>query len=382
MNLNDYFDPVSIAPLPNGLDRKDTVAGKLQTGFDGNKKLPKNSLVIFGVNESRNSNNPGAASATDNIRKYLYSLSGSVIKHPLIELGNLKQTASPANTYIALADLARYFVEQGATCIVLGGTQELTWPLYQGIVEKSRPVNVTIVDQTIDLGHCSGDFSSNCFVEKFIQQPADQLYNLCLLGFQGYLTSSVSINTLQKAGAELIRLGAVRSAMEEVEPTIRDSTIVSIDMGCVRQGDSPGATNPSPNGFYAEELCQLARYAGKSHRMKAIGFFDYNTQNDLVGQTAHLAAQAAWYFIEGFNSSQRNLNISNPQYLKKFYVKSPLPNVEMVFFNNTLDETWWMEYPESENSTINPKVIACSYNDYLAASKGEIPERWIRHSKK
>jgi hypothetical protein len=54
----------------------------------------------------------------------------------------------------------------------------------------------------------------------------------------------------------------------------------------------------------------------------------------------------------------------------------------MVFLNNTLDETWWMEYPESENSTINPKVIACSYNDYLAASKGEIPERWIRHSKK
>lgn len=95
MNLNDYFDPTSVAPLTNGLDRKDAVAGKLQTGFDGNKKLPKNSLVIFGVNESRNSNNPGAASAADNIRKYLYSLSGSVIKHPLIELGNLKQTASP-----------------------------------------------------------------------------------------------------------------------------------------------------------------------------------------------------------------------------------------------------------------------------------------------
>ena len=117
----------------------------------------------------------------------------------LIELGNLEADASPANTYIALTDLARYFVEQSATCIVLGGTQELTWPLYQGIVEKSRPVNVTIIDQTIDLDHCSGDFSSNCFVEKFIQQPADQLYNLCLLGFQGYLTSSVSINIAKGA---------------------------------------------------------------------------------------------------------------------------------------------------------------------------------------
>jgi len=117
MNLNDYFDPTSVAPLPNGLDRKDSVAGKLQMGFDRNKNIPKNTLVIFGVNESRNSNNPGAANAADNIRKYLYSLSGSVIKHPLIELGNLKQTTSPANTYIAFTDVARYFVEQGATCI-------------------------------------------------------------------------------------------------------------------------------------------------------------------------------------------------------------------------------------------------------------------------
>lgn len=382
MNLNDYFDPTSVAPLPNGLDRKDSVAGKLQMGFDRNKNIPKNTLVIFGVNESRNSNNPGSANAADNIRKYLYSLSGSVIKHPLIELGNLKQTTSPANTYIAFTDVARYFVEQGATCIILGGTQELTWPLFLGIAENVKPANVTIVDQTIDLSQCSGDFSSGCFVEKFIHEPADRLYNLCLLGFQGYLTSTGNINALQKADAELIRLGAVRSAMEEVEPILRDSTIVSIDIGCIRQGDSPGAINPSPNGFYAEELCQLARYAGKSHRMKAIGFFEYNTQCDPIGQTAHLTAQAVWHFIEGFNSSLRNRNVANPQYFKKYYVKSPIPNVEMVFLNNTLDETWWMEYPDAGNSATNPKVIACSYNDYLAASKGEIPERWIRHSKK
>jgi arginase family enzyme len=382
MNLFDYFDPTFITPVANGLEKKDSIMSKLQFEIAQKLKIHKNSLVIIGVNENRNSNNPGASESADQIRKYLYSLSGSIVKYPLIDLGNLKKTPSPNNTYIALQDVVKFIVSQGASCIVIGGTQELTWPTYLGVSEQTKPINVTIIDQTIDMGCDDGDFSSNCYMERFLKEPQENLFNLSLMGYQGYVTNTNHINAFQKKHAELIRLGTVRSAIEEVEPIFRDSNIVSFDMGCVRQGDSPGSVNPSPNGLYAEEFCQLTRYAGRSHRIKAFGIFDYNTKNDPLGQSAHLAAQGIWHFIEAFNSSSRNLSLTDPKNYKRFYVKSPIPDIELVFLHNTVDETWWIELPASNKTPNKPLVIACSYNDYLMASKGEVPDRWIRNSRK
>ncbi len=33
--------------------------------------------------------------------------------------------------------------------------------------------------------------------------------------------------------------------------------------------------SPSPNGFYGEEICQMARYAGMSTKLTSFGIYDY-----------------------------------------------------------------------------------------------------------
>ena len=63
----------------------------------------------------------------------------------------------------------------------------------------------------------------------------------------------------------------------------------------VRLSDNPSVIDGSPNGFYAEEICQIMRYAGISGRLKSLGIFNYlnfkdekftvrkiNSANDLV----------------------------------------------------------------------------------------------------
>jgi arginase family enzyme len=382
MNLTDYFDASSAFPVLNRLDKKSSIFGKVVSFSEKKISIEQGALVIIGVNESRNSENPGACNAPDEIRKYLYGLSGSSITYPLIDLGNLKQTSSPNDTYAALRDVVSFITSKGAACVVLGGTQELTWPMFLAVCEASNPVNVSFIDQTIDMVNEDGDFSSTCYINRFLSEPAGRLNCINLIGYQSYSTDSNCIKKLQNKYHELLRLGAVRSAMEEVEPLLRDSSIISLDINCIRQGDSPGTVSPSPNGFYAEEVCQLARYSGLSSKINAFGVFELNVLDDPRGQSAHLSAQIVWHFIEAFNSSGKIRIPSENLNLKRFYVESPIPNVELVFLKSEDSDLWWMELPATKSSNGKPLVIACSYSDYQLASKGEIPEKWIRASKR
>lgn len=382
MKLAHYFDPTEALPNPLGLSKDASLYGRLsKASVTENLTIDNNTLVIFGVAESRNSNNPGAKNAPEGIRKFLYALSGASIKKNLIDLGNLKQTASPADTYMAVRDVIAFLTGKGATVIVLGGTQEITWPIYQAVLENQRQVNLSIIDHSIDLGNNDGDFSSTCFADKLIAESSDKLFNLNFIGYQGYLVNSQHIKLLQSKNHEYYRLGYVRSSMAEVEPTLRDSDILSFDMGCIKQSDSPGSIYPSPNGFYSEEICQLSRYAGLSPRVKVFGVFELSTITDLNHQSCHLAAQIIWHFVDAFNQKKTSFNITpSAEGIKRYYINSPIPNIDLIFMHNTLNDTWWIEIPESEKHAAH--ILACSYNDYKRASSGDVPDRWLQALKK
>ncbi len=382
MRLTSYLDDTIVLPSIHGLEKSESIYGRTSNLFDTKEKFDRGTLAIIGVNESRNSRNPGASNSADAIRFYLYSLSGTILKVPLVDCGNLKTTSSPADTYMALRDVVSFLVEKGATCLILGGTQELTWPIYQAIAEHESRVSLSFIDQTLDMGSDNQDFSSTGYINRFLQESPDNLFSLSLLGFQGYLTSSKKLDSFLKSKHEAIRLGAVRGSMSELEPIFRDSHIISMDISAIRQSDAPGVINPSPNGLYPEEACQMARFAGFSTKVKAFGVFELSTLSDNNGQTAHLAAQIVWHFIEAFNSPSKIAYQTALKNVKRFYVNSPMKDVDLVFLKNDETETWWMEFPPSEKTNGMPMICACSFNDYLQASNGEIPERWLRISSK
>ncbi|MDY0200204.1 MAG: arginase family protein [Bacteroidales bacterium] len=380
MNLADYFNASEATPAAHSLPKSASIFGKLQSlATSPGLTIENGSLVMFGVGETRNSNNPGAAHSAELIRPYLFGLSGAKIKHPIIDLGNLKLNSNTANTYMAVRDVVEFIQSKGATCIILGGTQELTWPIFLATSQSVPRVNLSIIDYTIDMGLADGDFSSTCYIDKIINDGKKSLFNLSMLGYQGYLVDSKHIDQLTAYNFELSRLGFVRGAMSEIDATLRDSHIVSLDMACVKQSDSPGVIYPSPNGFYSEEICQLARYSGVGSNTKAFGLFELNTLNDPFGVSASLAAHIIWHFIDGFNVRDRFPSISESKKdIKRFYVKSPIPNIELVFVQNTVTGTWWFELPPTKKSDNHSIAVACSYNDYLKASKGDVPDRWLR----
>ncbi len=85
-----------------------------------------------------------------------------------------------------------------------------------------------------------------------------------------------------------------------------------------------------------------------------------------------------WYFVEGF-TRRNTLPPFDTNDFQKFTVTFNTTPSELVFYKNLKTDKWWMEIPlkKSQNKFKDFKYLPCSYNDYLTAGKGEIPNKWI-----
>ena len=159
---------------------------------------------------------------------------------------------------------------------------------------------------------------------------------------------------------------------------MRDADIVSVDIGSVRKSEAPGNNSSSPNGFYGEEICAIARYAGISDKVTSFGVYEYNSKLDVQNQTAHLIAQMLWYFIEGVNFRAKDYPYATKESYQRFTVM--LDDDDPInFYKSDKSGRWWMEINLiSNNKHKRHALIPCSYQDYEHALQQKIPNRWYK----
>lgn len=379
-----YLEPVQVNPLNIGVSKQSSLYSKVVSLNQAGVEIQAEDIVIIGVNESRNSSQPAVGNAPTIIRQYLYGLSAINVKGKIIDAGNIVQTNTPSLTYKALSDVVSLMLKHKVNLLVLGGTQELTESIYRGYKLSNRELTtMSVIDSHIDADEELEDFHSLNYLNRLFREDSRLLFDISLIGYQGYFVDSEKMDRIRNQNFELLRLGFVRGNYREVEPTLRNSDIVSFDMGAIRSSDSPGNTFPSPNGLYAEEACQLARYAGTSDRTSCFGIFEYNPDKDQIRQSALLAAQLAWHFVEGTMLREGVTPAAQSDNFKKFIVNSGTPGMDLVFYRNELSDNWWFEMPYStQGKRIEKFMIPCSPSDYVLASKQDIPERWLRFFQK
>jgi hypothetical protein len=49
---------------------------------------------------------------------------------------------------------------------------------------------------------------------------------------------------------------------------------------------------------------------------------------------------------------------------------------KLVFYKAKRTEKWWLEVESLADSAIK-RVVPCSYEDYVYAAQGDLPNRWI-----
>jgi hypothetical protein len=242
-----------------------------------------------------------------------------------------------------------------------------------------QTINIVSVDSSFDIGDGDKELNSQSYLSKIILHKPNLLFNYSNVGYQTYFVEQNAVGLMDKLYFDAHRLGQVRKNMENVEPIVRNADVLSFDISAIRQSDAPGNGNASPNGFYGEEACQICRYAGMSDKLSSIGIYEINPAFDNNKQTAHLASQMIWYFIDGFYNRKQDYPIVDKSEYTKYRVSITNHEHEIIFYKSNKSDRWWMDVPYPVNHQIKFErhhMVPCSYSDYETACSDEMPDKW------
>jgi formiminoglutamase len=340
-------------------------------------------MAILGVLESRNSvDYIGEDFQFLEIRKAFYNLFPGNWIHEIADLGDIQKGESVEDTYFALIQVVSSLIKANIIPIIIGGSQDLTYANYRAYDKISSMINVVNIDKSFDLGDSSKPITNESYLGKIILEQPYNLFNYTALGFQTYFNSQEEIDLMEKLYFESYRLGAIIPKISVVEPVLRDADLVTLDINAVKSSEVSPKQKYSPNGFNGREICAISRYAGISNRVSSFGVYEYNPSLDDEA-TAMLVAQVIWYFIEGVNCRVKDDDFKDLSSYLKFTVL--VESEELVFFKSKKTDRWWIEIPFLEYSNTKSKqhpLLACTYEDYVSATSGVIPERWYKAYKK
>jgi arginase family enzyme len=369
LNISDFLSPINVHKLSLDEGYKDGQIGRTIAVYSEEfPDLDDVQVVIVGCGEQRgsgivhtDSNGPQA------IRQQFYSLYYWHTDIMIADVGDIRRGSLYTDSYAALKTVVHELINDGKTVIILGGSHDLTMAQYGAYVDNKKAIEATCVDALIDLNIDSPFRHENFLMEMLTGEP-NYIRHYNHIGFQSYLVHPKMLETMDKLRFDCFRVGSVKETIEEMEPVIRNSNMLSFDITAIANSYAP-ANTLSPNGLTGEEACTLARFGGMSPNTTSIGIYGFNPQHDDEELTAKQVAQMLWYILDGKSRGKREAHLDEKDSFNEYHMA--FAEVETTFLQSKKTGRWWMQLPDK-------KFIACSYKDYLLASSNEIPERWLR----
>ncbi len=368
-NLHDFLEPVVMSSINGDNGYNDGQLAKYISVYENElPDITDADIILLGVNENRGAGIfKATASAADTVRKELYQLHFWHTDVAITDMGNIKTGATITDSYAAVKTVLAELFRLNKTVVILGGSHDITLAQYFAYKEINKITEATCIDACINLRGESPERSENFLMEMLTSEP-NLIKHYNHIGFQSYFVHPRMLETMDKLRFDCYRLGVARENMEEMEPVIRNTHLLSFDISAIKNSDAPASTQ-SPNGFTGEEACMLTRYAGMSSNISSFGIYGYLPQQDTHNLTAKQIAQMLWYFIDGKSRSKQEAPIVERSSFNEYHCT--LTEVDTIFLKSKKTGRWWLQLP-------NKKFIACSYKDYVSASQNEIPERWLR----
>ena len=379
MDLKEYFKPNSEEKYQDQNNWQSTQLGHQIYSHNLNQ-FPEYKfceIAFFNVREYEGSLNL----TTDKeckIRSELYDLHFD--KSPRIcDLGFLDLQKNRKDSFKNLENVCVELLHNGILPLIIGGGHDITYAIYKAYSSIDKSITLTVVDKKFDLGNKYEKLSNTNFFSKILEAKPNNLFHYNNVGYQTFFVSPLAVKMLDDLNFDVLRLGNVNSKMRNVEPVLRNTDLLSFDLSSVKSSDLNANKYSSPNGLSAMEACKIIRYAGLSDKVSSLAICEYNQLLDINGLTSQLVSQMIWYFIEGVKARKNELN-PNIKNCIKYTVSFDDGKNEIIFYKSNLSARWWMGVPfkNLDNTNLDYYFVACSYEDYEQANKGEIPSKWIK----
>jgi formiminoglutamase len=311
------------------------------------------------------------------VRSSLYALSFSFQALKIADLGNVRKSVSSF-----LIPLISELLNGGICPVIIGRSESFTLAQFQAYHGIKHPVNIAFIDERIR--YAPKINADNYTLHQILGFKNNHLFHCSFIGYQTHYTGAETIDFLEEHHYEHIRLGKLKSALEEVEPIIRDADFLSLNIAVLKQSEAPGQINPSPSGLFVEDLCQLTRYAGMSDKLTSVGIYGYNKSLDSGTQTAQVVALLVWYFMDGFFNRKHDYPSQGVvNHLVEYIVYIKDIDYKVTFWKSNKSGRWWMQIPaKTKKKHDRHRLIPCSYNDYMTATNGDLPERLMNAYKR
>ncbi len=370
MQLQEFFEPIDFRQFdPTEFEEASWYSVFNSPHYAAN--LIGKKIALIGIQEP---DNPSDSTANE-IRKHLYRLKRTDLAEKVIDMGNFifhyKQ-----KSYEHLGYILSELMQQEIVPIILNGRQEISYAQYLGFKYLKKYVNVCSIDSRLDF-HLREDeeINSGSYLQKMLMEDPSYLFHFSNIGYQSHFADPDMSGFLSNLYFELYRLSEVRENLHDMEPVLRNSSMLSVDMSAIKHSDAPEAYKTGPNGLTGEEICQLMRYAGTSNKMQSVGIYDFLRSEGRI--TAHQVAQMVWYFADGYFSRRQESPAENKDDFLKFITTFQNNAYQITFYKSKLTDRWWMEVPVNEYMMRGENyIIPCSYNDYLQSTKDDVPDRW------
>ncbi|PKA82471.1 arginase family enzyme [Ulvibacter sp. MAR_2010_11] len=382
----EFLNPISKSVLAHREILPVGVLGKQIAGHYKKGELPDLTNVKFallGIRENRNDVNfIGEEISFEAFRKAFYGLYPGNWSHKIVDLGDIVKGETVNDTYFAMRTVVEALLKKKIIPLLLGGSQDLLYAQYRAYDTIGTMVNMVNVDCNFDLGDADKPISNKSYVGKIIVDKPYNLFNYSTIGYQSYFNPPEEIGLMEKLYFDAYRLGEVTADITLVEPILRNTDIVAIDVTAIKSAELSYKNSASPNGFDGREICAIARYAGISNRATSFGIYELSDYSGSES-AAMLVAQMLWYFVEGVNFRIADEAFDNEKLYTTY--KVPVDDEVLLFKKSNKTGRWWIELPFISN--VNNKLksrtlLPCTYGEYLSATNQEIPERWYKARRK
>ena len=362
--LENWLRPLKGNLFSNTFDNG-KLGSHLQTYVDKMPNLKKTQVAILGIGEVE----------ANEVRKRLYNMTFPFSKTKIADLGNLRKEE---NGFIT--PVIQELIEGGVCPIIIGHEGRFTQA--QFFAHHGCQPSVNLVEVKERIAYHPEKTELEGFYLNPILEGEYRLFHFCTIGSQSHFVEESVYHFLEKNSFDYVRLGKAKANIGGLEPFVRDADMMSFHISALKHSDAPGSINASPSGFFSEEACQISRYAGMNDKLTSIGFYGYQSQCDPNGLTAQTVAQLVWYFLDGFNHRQKDFPASMEQ-LVEYIIDLKDFDQQLTFWKSNKTGRWWLQVPvKTKKKLQRHRLIPCSYDDYVATSKGELPDRLINAFKR
>ena len=374
-DISIYFSPVV-----SNTEETESLRGIINKHDEnGFPELTKPGLAIIYVPEFRNGAPELHGQLDDRFRTHFdHYFAGLNWTFQLYDLGNIIPGSRVEDTYFAVRQVVAELVKKSIIPIIVGGTQDLTYAVYQGYEELEQLINVLGVDSKLDLGDPEKPISKDAYISKLLMHRPCYLFNLSVLGYQTPIVKTQEVDLFEKLFFDAVRLGEFKADFRISEPLLRNTDLLTIDLQSIKASEFRGDFYTQPNGFDNHEMCQIAKYAGIADKMSSVGIFNLLPGN--LDESAHAqVAQLIWYFADGFSQRVGDFPIGSKKEYTKFTVFLDEINHELIFYKSNRSDRWWMEVPhppKEGNKFERHHLVPCDKAQYNNALNNEIPDLW------